>query len=142
MVMTTIDERLELAYVDGMSGYRAGACNIGPMEVRRRSKAAIVAILGTIALAVLLVLADAPRTLGLVLALPLAGTIISIEQVRRRFCVAFGLSGLRNLGERDDLHSVEDEADRRADRRTAASIVATGVIVGVLIAVVFSLVAL
>jgi hypothetical protein len=140
MVMTT-NERLELAYVE-TSGYRAGACNIGPMEIRRRQVGAAVALIGTIALAALLVLVDAPWILGLVLAIPLAGTIISIEQVRRRFCVAFGLSGLRNLGERGDLESVGDEADRRADRRTALEIILTGVVLGGVIAVLFSLIAL
>jgi hypothetical protein len=111
---------VQIEYLDqGTSGYRAGACNIGPKEIARRRRAGIAAIVIAVGLGVVLVAIDAPALLrGLVL-LPLWGGLVSLEQVRRKFCVAFAYAGIRGTNPTETRESVVDAADLAADRAAA-----------------------
>jgi hypothetical protein len=111
---------VEIQYLDqGRSDYRAGTCNIGPGEIARRRRAGILAILMTLGLGATLVWIDAPQAMrGLVL-FPLWGGLISLEQVRRRFCVAFAYAGIRSANPSETRESVSDATDMAADRATA-----------------------
>jgi hypothetical protein len=105
-------------------GYRPGACNIGPAEIARRRRFGSLQLGAAIGLAAVLVVIDAPAWARLGVWPILAGAFITLEQVRRRFCVAFGLAGLRNFGPLGRPEHVEDDGARAADRR-AAIILAT-----------------
>ncbi len=109
---------------DAQSGYRAGACNIGPQEIARRRRAGLVAIGIAAAVAVVLLVIDAPAVLRLAVFPPLASGLISLEQVRRRFCVGFALAGLRNFGPLGAQDRVTDDAELAADRRAALRMIA------------------
>jgi hypothetical protein len=99
--------------------YDAGACNIGPAEIARRRRSGLVGIGIAVALAVILVVVGAPAWTRVIVFVPLAGGIISLEQARRRFCVGFAMAGLRNFGALGQESAVTDDADRSADRRAA-----------------------
>jgi len=101
--------------------YVAGACNIGPWEVRRRRLSAIAAFGAAALLLAILVATDAPPLLRLALVLPLWGGSVAWLQARRRFCVAFAMAGLANFGDGEgSRRSVVDPAQRELDRRATA----------------------
>ena len=104
--------------------YQAGACNIGPAEIARRRRAGLLGVGVAIVLAIILVAVDAPSWARAIVILPLGTGIVSLEQVRRHFCVGFAFAGLRNFGELGQESRVTDGAERAADRR--AALVMTG----------------
>ena len=87
---------MTIEYASDQTGYRAGACNIGPEEIARRRRGGLTGV-------------------GIAVAIGL----ISLEQVRRRFCVGFAMAGLRNFGPLGEPDKVVDTAERAADRRAA-----------------------
>lgn len=99
-----------------MSNYQAGVCNIGPQEIRKRQR---VALLGY-GLALVLVLAqfffDSPAVPSLLFAALFVGSV-GFVQSRKKFCLAFGLMGTFNVS--DAMKKVVDPADLKADRKTA-----------------------
>ena len=116
---------MQIQYLDqGTSDYRAGACNIGPKEIAKRRNAGLAAVLLAVGLAVALVAIDAPALLrGLVL-FPLWGGFVSLEQVRRKFCVAYAFAGIRGANPSETREAVTDSADLATDRAAARSMVA------------------
>jgi hypothetical protein len=115
---------LTIQYADAPGTYQAGACNIGPEEMARRRRAGLTGVGLAVLLGVILVAIDAPPALRLLVFPPLAGGLVSLEQVRRRFCVGFALSGIRNFGPLGSPERVTDAADRAADRRAALVMIA------------------
>ena len=125
--------------LDVGGGYEAGACNIGPAEIARRRRAGLVGIGLALALAVLLVVIDAPPWPRAIVFLPLASGIVSLEQVRRRFCVGLAMAGLRNFGPLGQETHVTDDADRAADRRAALAMVGYSSVIAAIFTVAFVL---
>ena len=119
--------------------YQAGACNIGPAEIARRRRAGVAGVVVSLLLALVLVALDVPSAARLLVAVPLAGGLIALEQARRRFCVAFAMAGLRNFGELGRADAVTDARDRSADRRAVVGLVAPATLAAVAIAAVFVL---
>lgn len=119
--------------------YAPGACNIGPAEIARRRRAAVIGAIGTVALcAVLIASGTAPGDLGrLLVGLPLTGAAIGWIQAQRRFCLAYGFAGTFNLGAIGEMHRVADAAALAADRRAALAIAAQGVTIGLAGALLF-----
>lgn len=115
---------MDIRYVEDPGSYRPGNCNIGPAEVARRRVGAMAALATGLAIAVVLLLVDAPPPLRIVVFPPLAAGLISLEQVRRRFCVGFALAGIRDFGPLGTRVAVDDDAARAADRRAALGMVA------------------
>ncbi len=115
--------------------YRAGACNIGPAEIRRRRTAGHLGLAATIALLVVLLLTDAPTVLRLLVVLPASLSAAGYLQARMRFCANYGWRGIFNVGEIGDDRQVDDGIARAADRRLALRIglgsLAIGVVTGV-----------
>lgn len=130
-------ELVHIQITDQSGPYRAGACNIGPEEIARRRRSAIAATVATIAIAAaLLVIGAAPITRLAVFPF-LAGAIVSEEQVRRRFCVGFGLAGIRNFGRLGTAESITDAADRAADRRAALVVIAYSSLIALVVTLAF-----
>lgn len=99
--------------------YRAGSCNIGPAEIARRRRLGLLELGAAALLAGGLLVIGAPPWTRLAVWPLLAGAFTTLEQVRRRFCVAFGLAGMRNFGPLGHPERVEDAEARAADRRSA-----------------------
>jgi hypothetical protein len=87
-----------MLYVDDIAPYRAGACNIGPAEIARRRRAGLSGLLTAGTLAILMFIAGTDPVLRWIVAVPLYLGLLGMIQARLRFCVAFGLAGLRNFG--------------------------------------------
>ena len=111
---------MAMAIKDDRGEYRAGACNIGPEEIAQRRRMGLVFLAIAIGLAALLLAVDAPSWLRFAIWPPLAAAFTTLEQVRRRFCVAFGMAGVRNFGpEVGHAQRIEEDEARASDRRTA-----------------------
>lgn len=111
-------------------------CNIGPDEIARRRRLAIVGTVVTTVVAVVLIASHAPVASRLLLGPLAAGSAVTWLQVVRRFCVRFGAFGLENFGALGRERRV-DPAMRSADARKALEMVLEGVLVGALVTVVF-----
>lgn len=109
-----------------------GVCNIGPAEIRRRRRAGVVNGIATVAGLTAAVALGLPRPMRLALAVPAGLSAVGFLQARSRFCAAFGMLGVFNVGE--DLgrpEPVAEAAARREDRRTAFRIVTWSAAIGV-----------
>ena len=107
---------INLVEEPGRDGYVPGACNIGPMEIRRRRAIAIVGFAAAAVLFAVLVATGAPAWTRLILMLPLVGGTFSWLQARRRFCAAFAMAGIANFGGSSDIQQgVQDPEARKAD---------------------------
>lgn len=96
--------------------YAAGACNIGPWEIRRRRGFAIAAFVAAAALLAVLIASGAPSWARLLVFLPLWGGFFSWLQARRRFCAAYALQGTSNFGEsQSSMQAVAGADARKAD---------------------------
>jgi hypothetical protein len=114
-------------------GYVAGACNIGPWEIRRRRRSAVAAFVAAAVLFAVLVAIGAPAWTRLILILPLWGGAISWLQARRHFCVAYAMGGLANFGDGDAARrSVVDPVQRAADRRAMIVLIRDGFLVAII----------
>lgn len=124
---------------DPGSAYRPGVCNIGPEEIARRRRSAV---LGTIAAAVIaggLLALHVPPMARIALWPFAAGAAVGWLQVTRRFCVAFGAMGVLNFGRTGSVVGAPDAAARAADRRTALRMILEGASYGLLVAAAFVL---
>jgi hypothetical protein len=111
----------------------APRCNIGPEEVARRRRSAVVLTIATALVAAALVGIHAPPIARLLI-WPLAtAAAVTWLQVVHRFCVAFGALGLENFGRLgDEVHI--DERQRATDRRRALQLILEGSLIGLLVA--------
>ena len=106
-------------------------CNIGPDEIARRRRFAIVASVATVALALGLLEAGVPPIARAIVWPVAAAAAVAWLQVVRRFCVRFGAMGVENFGPL----GTETDVDRRvraADARRALEMVLEGVLIGLL----------
>ena len=108
-------------------------CNIGPEEIARRRRSAVVATVVTGLAAAVLIGVHAPPLARLVV-WPLAtAAAITWLQVVHRFCVAFGALGLENFGRLGQEVHV-DPGQRAVDRRQALQLVLEGALIGLIVA--------
>jgi hypothetical protein len=128
-----------IQYLDQPQGYRPGACNIGPAEIRRRQVAGVLGIVAALGLGVLLLVLGAPPVARLLVALPLAAGFSGFLQARLHFCANYGWRGIRNLGAIGDVERVEDAEARRADRLKALAIFGSAAAGGLAVALLFAL---
>jgi len=118
--MSSTGVHVEIQYADpGPSPYRAGACNIGPREIAQRRRAGVAAVSIAVLIAVILVAIDAPTVVRGIVLLPLWGGLVSLEQVRRKFCVGFAFAGIRSTNPTETREAVTDAADLATDRAAA-----------------------
>lgn len=117
--------------------YRAGACNIGPVEITARRRFGHAATTVTLLLWASLLFLDAPVAVRLVLIVPATAAAAGYLQAAMHFCADYGWRGLVNLGATlRKAERVEGAAARRADRRKALQIVALSVAIGITTAAV------
>ena len=102
-----------------LGAYRAGACNIGRDEIAARRRLGLIQLAAALIIGVVLVAIAAPAWTRIAVWPVLAGAFVTLEQVRRRFCVAFGFAGVRNFGALGRVERIEDAAARATDRRAA-----------------------
>ncbi len=118
-------------------GYRTGACNIGPAEIRARRWSGHAGLAATVGLLGALLVLRADPAWRLLLFLPATGAAAGYLQAAMRFCANYGWRGVHNLGDRvRDTTAVTDPAALAADRRKALQIAGLSAAAGVAVVVV------
>jgi hypothetical protein len=110
-------------------------CNIGPEEIARRRRSAILATTAALVAAVALIALPVPLAVRLLM-WPLAtAAAVTWLQVIHRFCVAFGALGLENFGRLgSEVHI--DPHQRAADRQRALQLILEGSLIGLIVTLV------
>ena len=119
---------------------RPGTCNIGPAEIARRRRSAILVTGAAAIAAALLVLGGGPPIARLAIFPLAAAAAVTWLQVIRRFCVAFGAAGVRNLGSLGSTERVDDPAERAANRAVALRMIVEGVAYGAIVTAILVLI--
>ncbi len=99
--------------------YVAGSCNIGPREIRRRQLVGGIGLFLTISTIFGFSHQHASHLARFGVFLPALIMSIGYLQGRKKFCLAFGLSGLFNFGKLGNTRRVISESDRKIDRQAA-----------------------
>jgi hypothetical protein len=120
--------------------YRPGSCNIGGAEVRRRRNYGIAGIVLSIAFYVFTYSMHAPKGVRALIFFPLSLGAIGWYQSRRKFCLAFGLSGVFNFGNLGEVSRVADPAQRSADRAEAMKMLARATLTAAVFALILTFV--
>jgi hypothetical protein len=107
-------------------------CNIGPDEIAKRRRSAILASAATAVIAVALVALEVPAPLRLLLWPIATAAAVTWLQVIHRFCVAFGALGLENFGRLGE-HQAVDARTRATDRRRAFQLILEGGLIGLIV---------
>lgn len=104
--------------------YIPGTCNIGPQEVSGRYRVGVVGLLLTAVLIGLVEILDVHRLWRLLIAAPVALSLTGFVQAIRRFCFAYGFSGVFSITGLRQLTKIRDDAFLKEDRKTAIRLVA------------------
>ena len=102
-----------------MSEYIAGACNIGPAEIKRRRQGALIGAILFAITTLLFVLTNAPTSTRLLVFIPALLFTVGIIQSRRKFCVAYGFLGVFSLEKLGATRKITINQDLKADRKYA-----------------------
>lgn len=99
--------------------YIPGSCNIGIREVRRRQLVGGIGLFLTISTILGLYRQHGTYLARLGVFLPAVVMSMGYLQGRKKFCLAFGFSGLFNFGKLGSPKRVISEVDRKIDREAA-----------------------
>ena len=116
--------------------YRAGACNIGHEEIRRRWRFGHQISIFALVLYAALVLLHVPPLLRFVVAAPVAVASACYLEAALKFCVRFGMRGLFNFGALGAEGTVVDPVARARDRRRARQLSTASLVIAVLVGAV------
>lgn len=121
-----------------MSEYIAGACNIGPSEIKRRRQGALIGAVLFAITTLFFVITDAPTTTRILAFIPALLFAVGMIQSRKRFCVAYGFLGVFSLEKLGATTKISINQDLKADRKYAIKLllqsVATAAILTALVA--------
>jgi len=123
-----------------MPNIRNSSCNIGGPEVKRRKNAAIFSGVLSVVVGALLLILDVPREVRSIIFIPILLAVVGWFQTQRRFCLAYGLAGVFNLGELGNVESIADPAQRKNDRIQALKTIAEAVLIAAFPSLLFIIV--
>ena len=113
------DNDSELAPSDSDLEYVAGSCNIGVREIRRRQLVGGIGFFLTLSTVFGYYHQHSSHLARFGTFLPALVMSIGYLQARKKFCLAFGFSGLFNFGTLGGTRRVISEKDRKIDRQAA-----------------------
>ena len=116
-----------------MSNYQAGACNIGPSEIKRRRQGALVGAILFAITTILFVVTDASTTTRLVTFIPALLFAVGMIQSKRRFCVAYGFMGVFSFEKLGDTKKVTVNQDLKADKKYAVKLLLQSVAIAIVL---------
>ena len=120
--------------------YIPGECNIGTREIRRRQLIGGIGLFLTITTVFGFYHQHSSRMARFGTFLPALIMSIGYLQARKKFCLAFGFSGLFNFGNLGQSHRVISEADRETDHKAAIRLILESIALAALVtALVFLL---
>lgn len=105
-----------------MSEYLAGACNIGPAEIKRRRQGALIGAILFAFTTLLFVITNAPSSTRLLVFIPALLFTVGIIQSRRKFCVAYGFLGVFSFEKLGATRKITMNQDLKADRKYATKL--------------------
>lgn len=111
-----------------MSEYMAGACNIGPAEIKRRRQGALIGAILFAFTTLLFVLTEAPTSTRLLVFVPALLFTVGIIQSRRKFCVAYGFMGVFSFEKLGATKKIAINQDLKADRKYAIKLLLQSVL--------------
>lgn len=123
-----------------MSEYIAGACNIGPSEIKQRKRVAYSGALVFMAISIWLILIDAPTAGRVMVFFPAVAATTGLIQARKRFCVAFGFMGVFNFEKIGNTHKIKVNEDLKADRQYAVRLLLQSVLAAIALTVLVVLI--
>lgn len=113
--------------------YIPGICNIGVREIRRRQLVGGIGLFLTISTILGFYRQHVSHLAHLSVFLPAVVMSMGYLQGRKKFCLAFGLSGLFNFGKLGSPSKVISEFDRRIDRDAAIKLMVQAVGLAVIV---------
>lgn len=116
-----------------MSNYQAGACNIGPSEIKRRRQGALVGAVLFAITTILFVVTDASTSTRLVTFIPALLFAVGMIQSKRRFCVAYGFMGVFSFEKLGDTKKVTVNQDLKADKKYAIKLLLQSVAIAIVL---------
>ena len=116
-----------------MSNYQAGACNIGPSEIKRRRQGALVGAILFAITTILFVVTDASTSTRLVTFIPALLFAVGMIQSKRRFCVAYGFMGVFSFEKLGDTKKITVNQDLKADRKYAVKLLLQSVAIAIVL---------
>jgi hypothetical protein len=116
-----------------MSNYQAGACNIGPSEIKRRRQGALVGAVLFAITTILFVVTDASTSTRLVTFIPALLFAVGMIQSKRRFCVAYGFMGVFSFEKLGDTKKITVNQDLKADRKYAVKLLLQSVAIAIVL---------
>lgn len=118
-----------------MSNYQAGACNIGPSEIKRRRQGALVGAVLFAITTILFVVTNASTSTRLVTFIPALLFAVGMIQSKRRFCVAYGFMGVFSFEKLGDTKKVTVNQDLKADKKYAVKLLLQSVAIAIVLTV-------
>lgn len=116
-----------------MSNYQAGACNIGPSEIKRRRQGALVGAVLYAVTTILFVITDASTSTRLVTFMPALLFAVGMIQSKRRFCVAYGFMGVFSFEKLGNTKKVTVNQDLKADKKYAVKLLLQSVAIAIVL---------
>ena len=128
------------SHFEEVDQYIPGSCNIGVREIRRRQLVGGIGLFLTISTILGFYHQHASHLARFGTFLPAVVMFMGYLQARKKFCLAFGLSGLFNFGKLGGTTRVISDSDRKIDRQAAIKLMVQAVLLAAaLTAVVFIL---
>ena len=118
-----------------MSEYIAGACNIGPSEIKQRKRVAYSGALVFLAISIWLILINAPTAGRALVFFPAVAATTGLIQARKKFCVAFGFMGVFNFEKIGSTRKITVNQDLKADRQYAVRLLLQSVLAAIALTV-------
>lgn len=117
-----------------MSEYQAGVCNIGPSEIKKRQRVAVIGYAAALVIFIAMNFLDSSTSVALFFVAAFVGSV-GFVQSRKKFCLAFGLAGTFNVSE--TMKKVVNPEDLKADRKTALTILGQSALLALVITAIF-----
>ena len=116
--------------------YIPGTCNIGPSEIKRRQSVAYLGAVLTIITTIALLAAHTSHLSHIAVFIPAMIFSVGLVQSTKKFCFAFGLIGVFNLGALGKVERVGSKEARAADRTMALVILFQSTVIAFLISAI------
>jgi hypothetical protein len=115
------------------NSYKAGTCNIGNAEIKRRKSLGIVFLIISCVLIVILFVFSQPKFYRMLSTVPLFISALGFLQAKSKFCAYFGIIGLenfKNLGKEQKIIIAEY---KRKDRMRSLKLIIQSLLISVIV---------
>ncbi len=117
--------------------YKAGQCNIGPIEIKRRYRIGFAGLILMILFILFAELSGIPKLWKLLLFIPAYFTLSGFIQAWNKFCYVYGFKGVFSMEGRKIFPRVKDEQNLEQDRKKVFQILAYVIIGGAALTAVY-----